>query len=93
MEEVAVEVDTVGVLAGVGGDAVGIEDGHDPHGGVMRIRASRKQLRHRDPGWLVAVDATHHKHRPGGVRISDEDGADRAMADQPGRTDSSQKAT
>ena len=59
--EVAVEVDAVGVLTGVGGGAVGVHLGHEPQLDALDDRRALERGDDREAGALVAVDAADHE--------------------------------
>src|SRR5256885_3754814 len=56
--KVAIEVDPVRVVAAVGGGAVRVQVGDDPEVELARRQPVGEPVGDRDPGGLVAVDAT-----------------------------------
>ena len=73
--EVAVEVDAIGVLPGVGGGAVRVHLGHDPELDAGRDRLAAERRGDRQTRALVPVDAADHENRAARSRWEPNDQA------------------
>ena len=82
--EVAVEIDAVPVAARFDGDAVGVEVGDHPEIGLCDVRVGDERAGERDPGGLVAVDASDDECSHAAVGVSQLNDVDSLALDRAG---------